>query len=95
MMVTKSSELEENYSSRKQKARPAKSIYSPAEKSPFLTENCRQWTIQRLIKSGALQAKLTVSEPGDIYEQEADRVAGQVMRMPYPVLQRKCAGDRE
>ncbi|HVB23348.1 MAG TPA: DUF4157 domain-containing protein [Ktedonobacteraceae bacterium] len=28
-----------------------------------------------------LQAKLTVNQPGDVYEQEADRVATQVMRM--------------
>ncbi len=53
-----------------------------------------------------IQAKLTVNQPGDIYEQEADRVAEQVMRMPVngmtgfqpvsegeqsPRLQRKCA----
>src|SRR5947208_1515727 len=40
----------------------------------------------------ALQAKLTVNEPGDQYEQEADRVAEQVMRMPDTTLrlQRKC-----
>jgi Domain of unknown function (DUF4157)/Glutaminase len=31
-----------------------------------------------------LQTKLTVSQPGDAYEQEADRVAEQVMRMPAP-----------
>ena len=31
-----------------------------------------------------LQAKLTVSEPTDEYEQEADRVADQVMRMADP-----------
>lgn len=50
------------------------------------------------------QAKLTVSQPGDIYEQEADNVAEQVMRMAVPEtlefssaqtaqnsLQRKCA----
>lgn len=38
------------------------------------------------------QAKLAVNEPGDQYEQEADRVAEQVMRMPDPAirLQRKC-----
>src|SRR6266508_3434027 len=30
----------------------------------------------------SIQAKLTVSQPGDQYEQEADRVADQVMRMP-------------
>ena len=29
-----------------------------------------------------IQTKLTVNEPGDIFEQEADRVAEQVMRMP-------------
>ncbi|HEV8579388.1 MAG TPA: DUF4157 domain-containing protein [Thermoanaerobaculia bacterium] len=37
------------------------------------------------------QPKLTVGPPGDAYEQEADRVADQVMRMPEPHLQRDCA----
>jgi len=49
------------------------------------------------------QAKLTVNQPGDMYEQEADRVEEQVMCMPEPLpalsssddaiphLQRKCA----
>jgi Domain of unknown function (DUF4157) len=36
-----------------------------------------------------LQPKLNISEPGDRYEQEADRVADQVMRMPDPSLQRQ------
>jgi hypothetical protein len=53
----------------------------------------------------AIQAKLTVNQPGDRYEQEADRVADQVMRIPDPVapaelqastggslgVQRKCS----
>lgn len=38
-----------------------------------------------------IQTKLTVNTPGDVYEQEADRVADQVMRMPEPNLQRACA----
>lgn len=38
-----------------------------------------------------VQPKLTVSAPGDRYEQEADRVAQQVMRMPDSQLQRACA----
>jgi len=58
-----------------------------------------------------LQTKLTINEPGDRYEQEADRVADQVMRMPDPAaltagipnssgedkIQHKCAhcGDEE
>jgi hypothetical protein len=38
-----------------------------------------------------LQAKLAVNTPGDIYEQEADRVAELVTSMPGPRLQRTCA----
>ncbi len=37
-----------------------------------------------------LQRKLTVNQPGDIYEQEADRVADQVMRMPEPQQESRC-----
>ena len=33
-------------------------------------------------KPGMIQAKLTVSQPGDKYEQEADRIADEVMRAP-------------
>ena len=41
-----------------------------------------------------IQAKLAINQPGDQYEQEADRVAVQVMRMPEPQLQRQrtCGG---
>jgi hypothetical protein len=35
-------------------------------------------------KTPFFQAKLTVNEPGDQYEQEADAVADKVMRMPNP-----------
>jgi hypothetical protein len=31
-----------------------------------------------------IQAKLKISEPGDVHEREADRVADEVMRMPEP-----------
>ena len=57
------------------------------------------------VEGVALQAKLAINQPGDVYEQEAARVADAVMRMPEPVraqapigqialapsLQRKCA----
>lgn len=56
----------------------------------------------------AIQRKLVVNEPGDRYEQEADRIAEQVMRMPasgmsapgagsaaVPVVQRKCSKCEE
>ncbi|MDZ7268449.1 MAG: DUF4157 domain-containing protein [candidate division KSB1 bacterium] len=37
-----------------------------------------------------IQAKLAINQPGDRYEQEADRVAEQVMRMSEPQMQRTC-----
>jgi hypothetical protein len=37
--------------------------------------------VGKLFRSGLLQAKLRIGQPNDIYEQEADRVADQVMRM--------------
>ncbi|WLE98055.1 MAG: hypothetical protein QTN59_04290 [Candidatus Electrothrix communis] len=36
-----------------------------------------------------VQAKLKIGSPGDKYEQEADQVAEQVMRMPEPSIRRK------
>jgi hypothetical protein len=33
---------------------------------------------------GAIQTKLTIGQPGDVYEREAERVADAVMRMPGP-----------
>ena len=32
-----------------------------------------------------LQTKLSINRPGDHYEQEADRLAEQVMRIPEPM----------
>lgn len=46
--------------------------------------------VQRMLKSGRLLAKLRIGQPNDRYEQEADRVAEQIMRMPDPGVQRKC-----
>ena len=37
-----------------------------------------------------IQTKLKVGEPNDEFEQEADRISKQVMRMPEPPLQRAC-----
>ena len=43
--------------------------------------------VQRVVSR--IQAKLKVGQPGDVYEQEADRVAEEVMRMPEPQVQRQ------
>lgn len=43
--------------------------------------------IRRILRGPLLQTKLTVGAPDDVYEQEADRVADEVMHMPEPRLQ--------
>ncbi|MBE0525083.1 MAG: DUF4157 domain-containing protein [Methanosarcinales archaeon] len=57
--------------------------------------------VQRVV--AGIQAKLVFGQPGDKYEQEADRVADAVMRMPVPQtvsrkdldIQRVCQGCEE
>ena len=44
---------------------------------------------------GMIQTKLKINEPGDIYEQEADRVADAVMRMLEPGVQRQVDPEKE
>jgi hypothetical protein len=47
-----------------------------------LRRNLGNEGMQRLLRVHSIQTKLTISQPDDVYEQEADRVADQVMRMP-------------
>jgi hypothetical protein len=42
-----------------------------------------------------IQTKLKIGEPGDKYEQEADRIADEVMRMPQPSVQRQVELEEE
>jgi peptidoglycan hydrolase-like protein with peptidoglycan-binding domain len=57
--------------------------------------------IQRLVKSAGIQRSLTVNEPGDSFEQEADRVADHVVNAPSsagaspPAIQRMCPDCEE
>jgi len=55
----------------------------------------QQAEIRRILRSTGAQAKVTVGEPNDKYEQEADRVADQVMAMPDPKLQRQPEDEEE
>jgi hypothetical protein len=43
----------------------------------------------------AIQPKLTIGRPNDKYEQEADRIADEVMRMPEAALQRQVDEEEE
>jgi len=42
-----------------------------------------------------IQTKLTIGQPGDKYEQEADQIAESVMRMPDPNVQRQPENEEE
>ncbi len=66
----------------RRKSESSQSMNSPVDRILFLQRTIGNQAVARLIKSGELQAKLRIGQPGDIYEQEADRVAEQVMRMP-------------
>jgi len=57
--------------------------------TPGPTGECAACRRKRL----GIQHKLTINQPGDRYEREADRVAEQVMRMPEPRLQRQTEPD--
>lgn len=59
---------------------------SPADRIIFFQRTIGNQSLQHLIKSGTMQAKLKIGLLGEKYEQEADRVAEQVMQMPdaYP-----------
>src|SRR4029434_10107872 len=70
------------FSSRGHKPNLLPPINSPIEQISFLQRTVGNRGVERLLKSGVMQAKLKINEPGDSYEQEADRIAGQVLATP-------------
>ena len=78
-----------------QKTKSSQPIKSPADRILFLQRTIGNQAVQRLIKSGTLQAKLRIGQPGDKYEQEADRMADAVMRMPELGVQRQVEPEEE
>lgn len=61
----------------------------PATNSTQFSRDFSQIPVRPLAVSG-IQAKLVINKPGDEYEQEADRLAEQVVKMSEPKLQRTC-----
>jgi len=55
----------------------------------------QQAKVRHMLRSPTLQPKLTIGKPNDKYEQEADRVADEVIRMPEPRLQRQAEEEEE
>lgn len=82
-------------------ARPASAATQARSPSP-LPHAVSNQTIQRLLTTGDVQAKLSLNTPDDPFEREADCVADQVMRMvgtapaePPPWIQRTCSSCAE
>jgi hypothetical protein len=69
--------------SQAKKSADNKSERTTAPGSDKLSETNPLWQ-SLVLRPAAIQPKLAVSQPGDPYEQEADRVADQVMRMVTP-----------
>jgi hypothetical protein len=70
-------------------SRSRASSRGPEQQLHMLHRTLGNQAVQRLYEAGLLQAKLSLGRPGDRFEQEADRVADLVMRMPEPVMQLK------
>jgi hypothetical protein len=56
---------------------PASNVFNPTAR------DCSS-QIRQILRPQSFQSKLKIGEPNDKYEQEADRVAEEVMRMPEP-----------
>jgi len=75
------SELRKPLSARSPVWAPIRTFLHPVLR---LQQTAGNRAVARLHAGGYLQAKLTIGAPGDVYEEEADRVASQVMRQIGP-----------
>jgi len=73
-----------NSNSQVRRSERLQSMDTPLDRILFLQRTAGNQAVSRLMRSGALQAKLKIGQPGNKYEQEADRVADAVMRMLEP-----------
>ena len=71
-----------NSSARAKKPNLSPRTNSPVEQISFLQQTVGNQQVQRLLRSGVIQAKLKVNQPGDSYEQEAERISGHVLATP-------------
>lgn len=88
-LKTKTPEPKRDNSFKAQRTNFFYSTNSPNKQILFLHKTIGNQAVERLFKSGVIQANLKIGHPNDIYEQEADRVAERVMRMPEPGIQMK------
>lgn len=90
--------------SKAQKPAFSPSAHSPIDQILYLQMTIGNRAVRKLIESGMLQKKLCIGKSNNIYEQEADRLADQVMRpegsalgvaMPNPGLQHQPEAEEE
>lgn len=84
-----------NSNSRVRRTGRLQSMDTPVDRILFLQRTVGNQVVSKLMKSRALQGKLRIGQPGDVYEQEADRVVDAVMRMPEPGVQRQVEPEEE
>lgn len=85
-----------SFSSNEMRSAPAlRNKQSYVHQPSGLAQQAQQKEIGRILRSTGVQTKLTVGQPNDRYEQEADKVADQVMTMPDPKLQRQPENEEE
>jgi hypothetical protein len=84
LIVKKPEVNKDNSDYRMRRTNHSRSVNTSVDRILFLQRTVGNQAVQRLLRSGILQAKLRIGQPGDAYEQEADRVADAVMRMSEP-----------
>jgi len=88
-ITSKTEAKRENFVSQKQRTDFSQPVNSPIDYVLQFQKTIGNQAVQRLFKSGFIQARLKIGQPNDIYEQEADRAADHVMRMTEPAIQPK------
>jgi hypothetical protein len=73
----------------------APGLHSPYDRLLRLQTTIGNQAVQALFRTGMLQAKLTVGQPDDVHEREADRLADTVMAMPDPAVSRQSEEEEE
>lgn len=76
-------------------AKPVQSV-NPAHDMPIIQTKCAcGGGCPACIGSHMLQAKLTIGQPDDKHEREADRIADQVVHAPDPLIQRRVYQEED
>jgi hypothetical protein len=78
----KSAPVRHQTNSQTRSSNPYQPVASPVDRILLLQRTLGNRAVQSLLKGNAVQAQLKAGAPGDVYEQEADRIADRVMHMP-------------